>query len=705
MKRTIAMLVSLACLLGAAVVPAYAAGGAQTYLAVYLGVEQYGSLDRSSMDSFRHRFFAGGQTFSCTIPNSGGAYSIQNMLHEGYVYHITVQDGSVIAADPAQEMAQGAVTSADGVTAAVGGQSIPLDGAAVYQITCAAGGASVSVASAADLTAGKTAKVYQQNGQYIICLTFVADPYTAPVAGTPGLRTLKNYLATAMEPVGTTLYVYGGAWNWQDTGASNQAASIGLPQTWVDFFQSQTANYSYKNVNPAKSYYPFGRWNQYYFAGADCSGYVGWAVYNTMHTQSGGAGYVREATTMAQHFADLGWGSKTQIIRRSDFKPGDIMSMNGHIWICLGACDDGSLVILHSTPSASVSGMRGGGVQINGVGDSENCQAVQLARTYMSRYYPQWYSRYHDVYKNYASYTSFSGSTAGKFSWTIGSALTDPDGYRSMTADEILADLFGETQTITASAGPGGTIQPAGAVRVQNGAAQHFVIQPENGYEIAAVYVDGVDATDQLVNSQYTFALVNEPHTIQAVFQAGEPWFTDVPADAYYYDAVRWAVENGITQGTSAATFGPDETVTRGQAVTFLWRQAGSPAPAAQNPFTDTAADAYYADAVCWAVENNITQGTSQTTFEPDAPVTREQLAVLLYRYASFMGHDVSAAGDLHAYTDAAQVSAYAAPAMQWATAAGLVTGDTGAMLRPTDPAIRAQTVTILMRLCAPDAD
>ena len=104
-------------------------------------------------------------------------------------------------------------------------------------------------------------------------------------------------------------------------------------------------------------------------------------------------------------------------------------------------------------------------------------------------------------------------------------------------------------------------------------------------------------------------------------------------------------------------------------------------------------------------MENNITQGTSQTTFEPDAPVTREQLAVLLYRYASFMGHDVSAAGDLHAYTDAAQVSAYAAPAMQWATAAGLVTGDTGAMLRPTDPAIRAQTVTILMRLCAPDAD
>lgn len=692
MKKKMTILMLLAFLCSILIVPAYAANTEQEQLAVYLGVENYGLVNRDNMNSFHHRFYAEGQTFFYTIPSDGGTYAIQNRLQEGYVYRITVQNGSVTAANPAQEIAQGSISSADGVTMTIAGQSIPLDGAAIYRITCAAGGASVSVASAADLTAGKTVKVYQQNGQYVIYLTFVANPYTAPVSGTPGLRTLKNFLATAMEPVGTTLYVYGGAWNWQDIGASNQATSIGLPQEWIDFFQSQNANYSYKNANPAKSYYPFGRWNQYYFAGADCSGYVGWAVYNTMHTQSGGSGYVQEATTMAQRFADFGWGSKTQYIRRSDFKPGDIMSMNGHIWICLGVCDDGSLVILHSTPSASVNGTSGGGVQINGVGDSENCQAVQLARTYMSRYYPQWYSRYHDVYKNYASYTSFSGSTAGKFSWTIGSALTDPDGYRNMTADEILADLFGETQTITASAGQGGTIQPAGAVRVQNGATQNFVIQPENGYEIAAVYVDGTDVTNQLLNSKYTFTSVNEPHSIQVVFCVGEPWFTDVPAGAYYYDAVRWATQNNITQGTSTTTFGPNETVTRGQAVTFLWRQAGSPEVNADNPFTDVAANQYYYDAVRWAVENSITQGTSATTFEPNETVTRGQAVTFLWRYAG----SPTATGE-NPFTDVDD-DAYFADAVRWAIQNDITQGTSATTFDPDRECTRAQLITFMYR-------
>ena len=408
MKRSLVL--SILCILNMTILPVYAADtNTQNCQAVYLGVENYGSLNRNSMDSFHHRFSINGQSYSYIIPNDGGVYTTQNKLQEGYVYDITVQSSSLIAAEPASSIAEGSITFSDGTAVTVADQSIPLDGAAIYRITSAAGGSAVAVASAADLQLGKTVKVYENNGQYIIYLAFVADPYTAPVSGTPGLKTLKNFLATAMEPVGTTLYVYGGAWDWQDTGSSNQATSIGLPQSWVDFFQSQNANYTYKNPAQANSYYPFGRWNQYYFAGADCSGYVGWAVYNTMHAQSGGTGYVQEATTMAQKFADLGWGTKTQYIRRSDFKPGDVMSMNGHIWICLGVCDDGSLVILHSTPSSSVNGRSGGGVQINGVGDSENCQAVQLARTYMSRYFPEWYSRYHSVYKNYASYTSFSG--------------------------------------------------------------------------------------------------------------------------------------------------------------------------------------------------------------------------------------------------------------------------------------------------------
>ena len=108
--------------------------------------------------------------------------------------------------------------------------------------------------------------------------------------------------------------------------------------------------------------------------------------------------------------------------------------------------------------------------------------------------------------------------------------------------------------------------------------------------------------------------------------------FTDVKAGSYYYDAVLWAVENGITKGTSDTTFSPDTTCTRGQIVTFLWRSQKSPASDSANPFTDVAADAYYADAVLWAVKEDITNGTSSTTFSPDADCTRAQIVTFLYR-------------------------------------------------------------------------
>ena len=109
--------------------------------------------------------------------------------------------------------------------------------------------------------------------------------------------------------------------------------------------------------------------------------------------------------------------------------------------------------------------------------------------------------------------------------------------------------------------------------------------------------------------------------------------FTDVAEGSYYYDAVLWAVENGITGGTDAVHFSPNATCTRAQAVTFLWRAAGSPAPKSEvNPFTDVKADAYYSDAVLWAVEQGITSGTSVTTFCPSANCTRAQIVTFLYR-------------------------------------------------------------------------
>lgn len=108
--------------------------------------------------------------------------------------------------------------------------------------------------------------------------------------------------------------------------------------------------------------------------------------------------------------------------------------------------------------------------------------------------------------------------------------------------------------------------------------------------------------------------------------------FTDVPAGSYYYDAVLWAVENDITKGTSAATFSPDVTCSRAQIVTFLWRTRNAPAIGSSNPFADVAAAAYYADAVLWAVKNDVTKGTSSTLFSPDANCTRAQIVTFIYR-------------------------------------------------------------------------
>lgn len=108
--------------------------------------------------------------------------------------------------------------------------------------------------------------------------------------------------------------------------------------------------------------------------------------------------------------------------------------------------------------------------------------------------------------------------------------------------------------------------------------------------------------------------------------------FTDVPAGSYYYDAVLWAIENGITKGTSDTTFSPNANCSRGQIVTFLWRSQKSPDAAAANPFTDVAANAYYTSAVLWAVEKSITGGTSATTFSPSANCTRAQIVTFIYR-------------------------------------------------------------------------
>ena len=376
----------------------------ETKKMIYLGVENYGAeeTNKDNKEHFRYRFSEDGKEVVFSVDNGkkddGGAYDypIQNVLKEGYEYNITFQGETVTAAEEIEDGKQ------------------------------------------------------------------VSSSYTPAVSGTPGEMTLENFLRTAMMPVGTTLYIYGGGWNWQDDGSAVQTRTIGVSPDWVRFFEEQDENFTYKgkdgdeeNVDASASYYPFGGYNEYYYAGLDCSGYVGWVIYNTFETENGKEGYVGGATGFAKRLADLGLGTWTQNVEGAGtgaeavdpvILPGDIMSLNGHVWISLGTCDDGSVVILHSTPSYSRTGQPGGGVQIGAVGQDESCEAYTLADHYMSEYFPKWYGRYPAALKKPENYFHFEGEKAGLFRWNTGEGgrISDPAGLQKMQPKEVLGLLFGE---------------------------------------------------------------------------------------------------------------------------------------------------------------------------------------------------------------------------------------------------------------------
>ncbi|MBS6400306.1 MAG: S-layer homology domain-containing protein, partial [Firmicutes bacterium] len=297
----------------------------------------------------------------------------------------------------------------------------------------------------------------------------------------------------------------------------------------------------------------------------------------------------------------------------------------------------------------------GGGVQLSALNpnsdDDKNCEAYKLVTKYMTKYYPEWSERYDAVLRSYDAYAApatgspFKETWSGNFSWNLdGTGLTDPDGYADMSAAEILADLFGDAETQ-----PGTPVipsQPSTPVRPSQPS------QPE---------------------------------------QPSQKGFNDVKPGDYFYDAVNWAVEKGITTGTSATTFSPNASCTRAQIVTFLWRASGSPEPkTASNPFTDVAANAYYCKAVLWAVENGITTGTSATTFSPDAPCTRAQGVTFLWR-----ANGSKAASAAASFTDVAS-DAYYAPAVAWAAEQNVTSGVGNGLFSSDTTCTRAQIVSML---------
>ena len=249
--------------------------------------------------------------------------------------------------------------------------------------------------------------------------------------------------------------------------------------------------------------------------------------------------------------------------------------------------------------------------------------------------------------------------------------------------------------TIKATAGAGGSISPSGNVSVREGRDRTFTITPDKGYAISNVKIDGKSIG---AVKSYTFENVRRTHTIEVIFMKanGNPQtgvFVDVATGSYYEDAVDWAVENGITKGTDDTHFSPDGICTRAQAVTFLWRTAGSPKPEIRTmPFTDVPVGSYYYDAVLWAVGNGITKGTSDTTFSPNMTCTRAQIVAFLWR-----SEKSPAAGTANPFADV-KSTAYYADAVLWAVKENITKGTTSTTFSPNADCTRAQIVTFLWR-------
>ncbi len=260
-------------------------------------------------------------------------------------------------------------------------------------------------------------------------MEYEVDDSISAVAKPGEAHTLKNYLLGALQPVGHTLYVWGGGW------AQPSATYIGVYPEWISWFNSKGSSYNYENymdlsvATRAK--------------GLDCSGFVGWTMYQIMQTRSGvGNGYAVEASTVASTYAANGYGTlrnQSKLSKKNylgQFKAGDVGSMSGHTFIVLGQCSDGSLVIVHSTPPC---------VQINGTptpSGAYNSEAVALAQQFMNRYYPSLVQKFNLSCSVGSSYIRASNMLR----WNT-KTLADPDGYKSKTAGQILADLFSNGST------------------------------------------------------------------------------------------------------------------------------------------------------------------------------------------------------------------------------------------------------------------
>lgn len=263
------------------------------------------------------------------------------------------------------------------------------------------------------------------------------------------------------------------------------------------------------------------------------------------------------------------------------------------------------------------------------------------------------------------------------------------------------------TYKVTTSAVNNGGVN-ASPSNAEKGATITITLSPDKGYKLDKLTVtDGSGKTVSTVKKSDTVYTFTMPASavkvgvsyVKATETPSETKFNDVSANDWFASAVDYVTGKGMMNGTADNTFSPKAHTTRGMVVTVLYRLENQPSTSAAS-FTDVASGAYYANAVAWANANGIVSGYGSGKFGPNDKVTREQLAAILYRYAQYKKYDVSGANSLDGYTDVQSVSSYAVPALQWANAAGVVTGKSGSKLDPKGNATRAEVAAMLMRFC-----
>ena len=278
--------------------------------------------------------------------------------------------------------------------------------------------------ASAEETAGTTAQTEAQTEAEVKSKT-IKNGYDAEgnYYDSKGYRiqksTIRHLLEVALQPVGKTMYIWGGGHQ------GPEQTMIGVSPQWEKFFQQQTSRYSYKNT----------RWQ--YRNGLDCSGYVGWVMYNTFNTKSNHGSFTMLAQDMTRTYSNWGWGEYKSARKFKIHQAGDVMSLaSGHVYIVIGRCADGSVVLVHSSPQ---------GCMINGTVSKKGkkkSQAWKLARKYMRRYYPEWMAKYKDVRRSISYLKRYS-----KMSWYIdtqNSVMSDPEGLRNMNAEQVLQIIFHE---------------------------------------------------------------------------------------------------------------------------------------------------------------------------------------------------------------------------------------------------------------------